>query len=179
MKIAVFCSSRDNTDPQWIDDAAALGRWIGSGGHTLVYGGVARGLMKTVSDATRQAGGRSVGVVPVRRYGEADEADTLTIKTSSLAMRKEIMMCLADTFVALPGGYGTLDEVVSTLTALNFNSDSRTIRLLNSDGIFNPLREQLVRMLELGVMDPAIINRISFVSSIDILLRQLGALDKS
>lgn len=173
MKVALFCSSRSDIDRQWIDDAATLGQFIGSRGWTLVYGGVKSGLMQVAAEATRRAGGRTVGVVPVKRRTMEDDDNDVNIAVKGLQQRKEAMMCIADIFVALPGGYGTLDEVISTMSSLAFNDDRRRVVVLNAEGLFDPIRMQFYRMIEHGLMQPSAMSSLSFVSTIDAVIKTL------
>lgn len=174
MKIAVFCSARTDIDRAWVDDAVRLGSWIGSNSHTLIFGGVASGLMKKVATATRMAGGRTVGIVPVKRLLDEDPDNTLNLRVADLNARKEAFLQLSDVFVALPGGYGTLDEIVSTVTSLRFSENPRRVIILNSDGIYDPLRLQYYRMIEHGLLEPALLDSMIFVDSLDTLINQLS-----
>ena len=84
MNIAVYCSARNGIAPECFDDARTLGRWIGENGHTLVYGGLKRGLMDTVAQATADAGGKVIGVVPQARISGQHEANTVSILVPTL-----------------------------------------------------------------------------------------------
>lgn len=152
MRIAVYCSASDNLPEQWLEDARTLGRWIGRSGSELIYGGVGCGLMKIVSGAARKAGAHTVGVVPARRLDMADTHLNVRIRTSDLSERKRIILNLADAFVALPGGYGTLDRVASSFAHLCFTGRHAPIVLCNTDGIFSPLVEQYRSFTEKGLM---------------------------
>lgn len=173
MKIAVFCSARADIDRAWVDDAVALGHWIGSNGHTLIFGGVAAGLMKKVATATRMSGGRTVGIVPVKRLLDEDRDNHINLRVADLNARKKAFMQLADIFVALPGGYGTLDEIVSTVTSLKFSDNERRVIVLNSDKIYDPLRLQYYRMIEHGLLEPSLLSRMTFVDSLEALISEL------
>lgn len=167
MKIAVFCSSRDDIDRNYKTDAEALGRWIGSRGHTLVYGGVDRGLMRIVARATRQSGGHVTGVVPRLRLGAANPSDDETVTVSDLYERKRTMEHLADAFIALAGGYGTLDELISTWTSLTFNGIAKPVIAIDRDGLYTPLQTMIGQMVERRLMDTAVASNISFVSNVN------------
>lgn len=144
MNIAVYCSSRDGLPEEYQEAARELGRWIGHGGHTLVYGGVDAGLMHVVAQATHQAGGHITGVVPERFKARTDALVDRLIACRDLADRKDIMINLADVFVVLPGGIGTIDEWVSTLSQLMVNPDDhRPIVALNVHGMYDGLLKQL------------------------------------
>lgn len=118
MHIAVFCGSHDGGDPAYRQAAVSLGTAIGSHGHTLVFGGSRLGLMGAMADAAREAGGAVIGVMP-QALVDQERAHTglsdLRV-VSSMHERKAMMADLADGFVALPGGIGTLDELFEIWT---------------------------------------------------------------
>ena len=177
MRIAVYCSSRDNLPSQWRESAAAVGRWIGENGSELVYGGVDLGLMHTVADATRTAGGRITGVVPLRRADMAFAGNDVNIPTAELTDRKNVMQLLADVFVVLPGGYGTLDEFASAFAYINFGSlNHKQIVLFNPDGLFDHLVAQLNVMVERGLMSASLIDSLTVARDTDELLSALDNL---
>lgn len=144
MNIAVYCSSRAGLPQQYEDVARAAGRWIGEQGHTLVYGGVNAGLMHTVAQACHDAGGRIVGVVPDKFAARTDSIVDEVISTHDLADRKDVMTRMSDLFVVLPGGIGTIDEWISTLSQIMVNEgDSRGIVAVNIDHLFDHQVEAL------------------------------------
>ena len=107
--ICVYCGSRPGTNPQFTEVAKAVGQWIGSRGGQLVYGGGRSGLMGVVAEATQQAGGRVVGIIPQALVDKelANQAcDELHI-VKNMHERKAMMAERSDAFVALPGGIGT------------------------------------------------------------------------
>lgn len=147
MKIAVYCSSRDDLAEKYVKPAQVLGQWIGKNGHTLVYGGVAAGLMHTVAQATHDAGGKILGVVPNRFRHRTDSLVDKVIACQDLSDRKAIMTNSADLFVVLPGGLGTIDEWISTLSQIIVNDgDTRDILVVNIDGMYNLQIEQLIEI---------------------------------
>lgn len=175
MKIAVYCSSRDKIDETYKDDAALIGKRIGMSGAHLVYGGIGKGLMRIVASEVRSAGGRVVGVVPISRKAMANKDNTDTILARDLNDRKSRMMLLGDAFVVLPGGYGTLDELISTFSFLTFTGDtSKRIVVINRDGIFDPILAQLRLMASRGLLDEKAIDCLSVVSDGEECCRVLG-----
>lgn len=118
MDVCVFCGANPGTDPNVAEVAADLGRAIAVSGHGLVYGGGRVGLMGIVADAALAAGGEVVGYIPQALVDREVGHRGLTemVVTDSMHTRKQAMSDRADGFVALPGGYGTLDEVVEILT---------------------------------------------------------------
>ncbi|MGN0223447.1 MAG: TIGR00730 family Rossman fold protein [Muribaculaceae bacterium] len=177
MKIALYCSAKEHLPQQWIDCARALGRFIATEHHTLVYGGVDAGLMAVAAQATAELHGRIVGVVPRRRADRICRFNSETIHTADLSERKRIMMLLSDIFVVLPGGYGTLDELATTFSHISFTSaTSKHIILVNIDGIFSPLLEQLRLMAKHGLADAKMLKFMSVVESEDQLIEELNRL---
>lgn len=143
MNIVVYCSSRDGLDEKYQQLAQALGTWIGQNGHTLVYGGSNAGLMHVTAAAVHAAGGHIVGVIPEIFRHRIDPLCNEVVYTAHLAERKQVMIERGDVFVVLPGGIGTLDEWISTLTVMNIGEDdTRPIVVADLDGLFaNTVRQ--------------------------------------
>jgi len=147
--LCVYCASSDRLDPKYYSAAAELGREMVLRGWGLVYGGGKTGMMGAVARAVKQSGGRVVGVIPefmkVRElaYDEADEL--LTVIT--MRERKLMMETRADGFVALPGGWGTLEEIMEILTLRQLDVVKKPCVFLNQDGFYDPLLQLFERML--------------------------------
>lgn len=147
--LCVYCASSDRLDPKYYAAAAELGREMVSRGWGLVYGGGKTGMMGAVARAVKQTGGRVVGVIPefmkVRElaYVEADEIVTVV----TMRERKLLMETRADAFVALPGGWGTLEEIMEILTLRQVDVVKKPCVLLNQDGFYDPLLQLFDRML--------------------------------
>ncbi len=166
MKIAVFCSSRENINPQYKESAREVGSCIGSRGGTLIYGGVDRGLMSIVSKAVKEHGGRTVGVVPIMRQSVRNIRDDEKIVVGNLNERKATMLLLSDLFVVLPGGYGTLDEFISTFTSLTFSQcKTKQIILLNQNHLFDATLSQFQTMIDEGMMEKELLHRMKVVTT--------------
>lgn len=178
MNIAVYCSARDGIDPLHRQDATDLGLWIGRGGHTLVYGGIALGLMEIVARQAHIAGGRLTGVVPQLRSSLANPLNDETIMVADLYERKREMERRADAFVALAGGYGTLDELVSTWTSLSFNGTPRPVIALSRNGLYEPLRTLADRMVADRLMSPDVRANISFAPDVNTVIDILADYNK-
>ncbi len=146
MNICVFCASSDGLPDRYHAAARALGKRIGASGHTLVYGGGNVGLMGTLARAVHAKSGRVVGYIPRRLQsieGRAyDIADELHV-TETMAERKRGMYELADVFVVLPGGIGTLEEFFEVLTLRKLGYHSKPIYVLNTDRCHQPLIDLL------------------------------------
>ena len=112
MKICVFCSANEQIDPAFFTLTEELGKWAAENGHSIVYGGVNQGLMECVAKASKEAGGRTIGVVPmiVEKSGRISDYVDVEIPCDNLTDRKQLMMDQSDVFIALPGGIGTLDD---------------------------------------------------------------------
>src|SRR5574344_1168038 len=102
--IVVYCSSRENLAQKFEQVAFKMGKWIGDNGHSLVYGGVAAGLMHSVAAAAKKCGAHVIGVIPEGFRSRADLINDQCIFTSDLNDRKATMIELGDVFIALPGG---------------------------------------------------------------------------
>lgn len=176
MNIVVYCSSIDNLPAEWQNAAAAVGQWIGENGAQLVYGGVNSGLMRIVAQATKDAGGKVVGIVPARRRHHASPLNDIKVPTSDLNDRKGVMQMLGDLFVVLPGGYGTLDEFTTSFSYLNFTMQRRPIIVHNADGIFDPILAQLHRMADLKLMQVDCLSIITETHTTDELIAAINAL---
>lgn len=173
--IAVYCSASESLPTAWVEAAERLGLWIAETDSTLVYGGVDAGLMRVVANAAKTSStARTIGVVPSLRAGMASPVNDTVLPARGLHDRKETMISLADAFVALPGGYGTLDEIISTFAHLRFNGDhSKPLIILNLDNIFDPLTDQLRLMADKGLMTPDALSTMIIVRSTDELINLL------
>lgn len=137
----VYTSSSDAIDPRYPNLAAEFGRRLGERDDRLVYGGTNVGVMGVLAEAVRGAGGRVVGVIPKLMYdrGIGDEACDELVVTNGMSDRKQQMIARADAFVALPGGFGTLEELLEVLTLKQLGYHRKPIVLLNADGFYDPL----------------------------------------
>lgn len=176
MKIAVYCSARTGLPENVIDDARLIGHEIGSAGHTLVYGGLEMGLMDVVARAVSEAGGRVMGVVPASRQDRENPVNSVNILVNSLHERKQIMEENADLFIALDGGYGTLDEIMSALASMSFFNEPKPLLVLNRDNLYAPLQLMFDEMVARGLMFPEVASRITFHSTAQSLVAHLKSL---
>lgn len=148
--VCVFSSSSDAVARHYLEAATTLGAALARRKLTLVYGGGKVGLMGAMAQAVHAQGGKVVGVIPhfLRRQEVAYEAADELVVTRDLRERKAIMESRADAFVALPGGFGTLEEIMEILTLKQLETHAKPIVFLNTRGFFNPLLnlfEQLFR----------------------------------
>lgn len=152
MRIAVYLSSSMGNKECYKEETIRLGKWIAQGGHTLVYGGTSNGLMGVLADTVREGGGDAIGVVPgYERISSCIHPDlTECVRTEDMATRKNCMIELADAFIALPGGPGTLDELSDILSLTRVGALKKTLVLYDVDGFYRPLYAFLQQMLAEG-----------------------------
>ncbi|MCS6941049.1 MAG: TIGR00730 family Rossman fold protein [Roseiflexaceae bacterium] len=144
MHVCVYCASSDHVPALYLEAAQTFGEGMARRGWTLVYGGGSIGLMGAVARAVHAAGGRVVGVIPqtlLEREVGYQEADELIV-TGTLRERKQIMDDRADAFVALPGGFGTLEELLEIMTLRMLGYHNKPIVIVNVGGYFDPLLTQ-------------------------------------
>ncbi|HAC24723.1 MAG TPA: TIGR00730 family Rossman fold protein [Cytophagales bacterium] len=155
MNLCVFCGSRKGTRPEFERAANKIGRLMAECGITLVYGGGNIGLMGVLADAVLAGGGQVIGVIPdflmQREVGHRGVTQLEIV--GSMHERKRRMADLADAFVALPGGWGTLDELAEILTWKQLGLVSAPVGLLNTHLFFNPLLAQMQDMVTHGFLD--------------------------
>ncbi|MBR5652760.1 MAG: TIGR00730 family Rossman fold protein [Prevotella sp.] len=154
MNIGIFCSANEKIDPDIIAATRELGRWIGSEGHTLVFGGCNLGLMQCVAQAVHEAGGRTIGVVPsiIEKHGRVSEYVDVTIPTATLSDRKDLLLAHSDVCVALPGGVGTLDEIFTVVAAYTIGYHQKRVILYNVKGFWNSLITVLDELQQQGML---------------------------
>ena len=139
--LCVYCGSRPGIDPQFAATARTVGQWIGHHGGQLVYGGGKAGLMGVVAEATLQAGGRVVGVIPkalVEKEWALHECTELHI-VDTMHDRKRMMAERADAFVALAGGIGTFEELFEVWTWRQLGYHAKPVGVLNTAGYYDGL----------------------------------------
>ncbi len=150
--ICVFCGSSPGTDPAYHQAALALGQALAAAGIGLVYGGGNLGLMGTLADAVLQAGGKVTGIMPEFLVGTANtlDADHERIIVPDMHARKRMMCDRADAFVALPGGIGTLEELVEQLAWVQLARHVKPVVLADIGGFWRPLLALFAHMREQG-----------------------------
>lgn len=149
-RVAVYAASSSQVSSEYIDAAAELGRTLAAEGIEIVYGAGKVGLMGALADAALDAGGKVTGVIPqfMVDNGWCREKLTNLIITPDMHTRKEKIVSLADATIALPGGVGTLEELMEIITWKQLGLYANPIVILNTRGYFNPLKEMLERAVE-------------------------------
>jgi uncharacterized protein (TIGR00730 family) len=174
-KIAVFCASSTGLDEIYRNEAKKLGEKLVDEGLGLVYGGASRGLMNVVAEAVLQKGGNVIGVI-TRLLADKEITKTECseiIYTSTMHERKVRMLEIADAVVALPGGFGTLDEMFEALTLSQLDILNVPIGLLNTKGYYDLLIELLDRMVNSGFLQKTNRNKLIVSSSVDDLIKKI------
>lgn len=153
-RIAVFSGSNFGSHEDYIEQAKKLGQAIAERGQTMVYGGTTKGLMGVVADAALAAGGEVIGVITerLRERGHLHPGLTRHEVVSGMRERKARMAELADAFVALPGGLGTLEELFEVATLTQLAEHQKALACLNVRDFFAPLRALLLHATTEGFM---------------------------
>jgi uncharacterized protein (TIGR00730 family) len=173
--LCVYCGSRAGEDPRFTALAELVGRWIGSHGGQLVYGGGRNGLMGILADATLAAGGRVIGVIP-KALVEKEWAHTGCTElhvVDTMHERKRIMAEHADAFLALPGGIGTLEEFFEVWTWRQLGYHAKPVGLLNLEGYYDDLLTFLNASVKSGFMSDWQMDLIAVASQPHALLEKL------
>ena len=148
--ICVYCGSANQASREYFQAARQMGETLARRGLTLIYGGGRTGLMGALADSVVDCGGQAVGVI-VETMNTPELAHTRLSRlevTATIHQRKARMYELADGYIALPGGYGTMDELFETLTWAQIGEHSKPVGLLNVNGYYDALLAMLDRALE-------------------------------
>lgn len=175
-RITVFCGSSIGTEDIYKSQATLLGQTLAKRKIELVYGGANVGLMGTVADGVLNAGGRVIGVLPrfLRSKEIAHQQLTELILVDSMHERKTKMNELCDGVIALPGGFGTLEELFEMLTWAQLGLHKKPIAILNSDGFYDSLLVLLETMVEKGFLKEANHQMLLVSNNIDDLLDEMN-----
>jgi len=160
LRVCVFCASSEGVAQHHRRVATELGAAIAANGWSLVYGGGNIGLMGEVARAALAGGAHVTGIIP---HALADREVALEglpelVRTDTMRERKALMDARSDAFVVLPGGIGTLEELVEIITLKQLGYHDRAVVVLDSDGYWNPLVEQLRRMVVESLAAPSLLS---------------------
>lgn len=174
--ICLFCGSRTGYDPAFTALATAFGTRIAQAGLTLVYGGGALGLMGIAARAALDAGGRVIGIIPayLATVEIAQPGLTELITVDTLLERKRLMAARSDGFVALPGGIGTLDEIVEMMTWSQLGEHRKPTYLLGPNGYWRPFQALLEHIVAQGFGNTAMLAQAVELPDLDALLTTLS-----
>ncbi len=147
MNICVFCSSSNAIKDVYFREARKLGEMIGKENHTLINGGANVGLMEAVTISASEHGAKTIGIIPERMINRSLASDNSheVIVTPDMMERKARMREMADAFIALPGGFGTLEEILEVITLRQLSYHHKPIVFVNTDNFFSHLLKQFER----------------------------------
>lgn len=173
--VTVFCGSSDVVDTKYFAAARELGEKIAKRGWRLVYGGGGVGLMGALARTVLDAGGHVTGVIPraLLDFGVEERGVTEIIVTDGLRDRKAVMDERGDAFVGLPGGLGTLEEILEVMTLKQLGYHRKPIAVLDLDGFYAPLWTQIQRGIDQGFIKPQFLDLWYPAPDVDALLRYL------
>jgi uncharacterized protein (TIGR00730 family) len=175
--VCLFCSSVEGLPAAAQELAAEFGAACAARGLRLVYGGSGRGLMGIAARAAAEAGGEVLGIMPrhlIRPERAAANLGTLKI-VETLAERKQLMAEAANLFVALPGGIGTLDELLEMLTMNDLGLQEKPVILCASDGFWQPFVAMIERFRTYGVLRPSVERTLRVAGSVGEVMRLIDA----
>ncbi len=158
--ICVYCGSQPGRDSSYMEAGRLLGKSIADNGLRLVYGGGTRGIMGAVANGVMQSGGKVTGIIPEFLMNKEATKDALgeldeLIVTADMHERKHQMYERSDAFVTLPGGIGTLEEIVEIMTWAQLGRHKKPMVFANINGFWNPMLELLKHMTEEGFIHTA------------------------
>jgi uncharacterized protein (TIGR00730 family) len=177
MSVGLFCSAADGLPAAAQDAAAAFGAGVARRGWRLVYGGSERGLMGLAARAATAAGGTVLGVMPrglIQREQAAARISELRI-VDTLAQRKEMMIAEAAIFVGLPGGIGTLDELLEVITTFDIGLHAKPTVLCNVDGFWDPFVAMVRALDAYGVLRPGVTRSFALAPDVTATLAAIEA----
>lgn len=174
-RLTVFTGSRTGNDPAFSGVAAALGRAAAARGIGIVYGGGSVGLMGIVADAAAAAGGEVIGVIPEHMVSAEDAHHGITRLevVEDMHARKQRMAALADGFLALPGGIGTLEELFEVWTWRQLGLHTKPVVLYDVDGFWSPLLRMTDHMVDSGFLSAQTRDELQLATDVDDALDRL------
>lgn len=176
-RIAVFCASSTGVDPDLSRQTYEVGRGLAERGIGVVYGGGGHGLMREVSQGALDAGGEVIGVIPrsmlEREWGRGDLTELHVVET--MHERKALMADLAGAFLCLPGGLGTLEEVVEVWSWRSLGDHDDPVGFLDLGGVWTPLLDALRGLVDRGFIRPEVLDDVVVATDLDEALAGLAA----
>ncbi|MEM1214650.1 MAG: TIGR00730 family Rossman fold protein [Bacteroidota bacterium] len=166
--VAIYCGSSAGTDPIYTSVGTQVGQYFGSKNIDVIYGGASVGVMGAVANGALSAGGRVIGILPSflsvkeRLHGQLTELHTV----ETMHQRKQLIVDLSEGFIALPGGFGTLDELFEILTWGQLQRHHFPVAILNVKGYYDHLLGMIDHMTKEGLLRPS--NRAMLLVSDDI-----------
>lgn len=154
--VCVYCASSSRIDPAYVELAHDVGVELARRGHSLVSGGGDLSMMGAVARAVRAGGGHTLGVIPTALLDleVGDQAADELVVVEDMRTRKGLMDARSDAFLALPGGIGTLEELLEVWVSRSLGMHHKPVVVLDADGVYAPLREQIALLVERGFVRP-------------------------
>ena len=177
LSVCLFCGSRPGDDPAFAADAERLGRVLAARGHRLVYGAGDSGLMGMTARSAQDAGGKVTGVIP-QHLVDAEVAKTDLdeyVVTENMHQRKMLMFEKSDAVVALPGGPGTLDELIEVLTWRQLGLHKKPVIVLNTERYWDPLLALLDHVIDHGFADRSFLEYLDVEPDADSAVARIEA----
>ena len=174
-RIAVFCGSSIGFNPVYAQDAKKLGEYFAKKNIGLVYGGGKIGMMGVIADSIMENDGEVIGVIPylLRHEEVAHTKITRMIVTKKMSKRKVKISKMVDGYIALAGGFGTLDEIFEALTLGQLGIENKPIGILNTNGFFTATLDQLDHMVEEGFLKQTNRDMILVSDKVDELIQKM------
>lgn len=176
--VCLFCGSRTGCDPLFAEQARQLGSALARHGHRLVYGAGDRGLMGEAARAMQRAGGRILGVIPQHlvdwEVGKSDLDEYFV--TGTMHERKKLMFDRSDAVIALPGGPGTLDELIEVLTWRQLGLHAKPVVLVGPNGYWSPLVALLEHVIAHGFAERRFLDFFEVVEDAGAAVRRVEAI---
>jgi uncharacterized protein (TIGR00730 family) len=178
-RVAVYCASSDATLARYGDAAFEVGATLAKRGIGVVYGGGRVGLMGRVADGALSQGGEVIGVIPelLLKLELGHTGCTELIVVDGMHTRKTKMAALSDAFLALPGGWGTWEEMFEAVTWTQLGYHSKPSGVLNLHGFYDPMKQMVDRALEEGFVRPMLRDLLLFGTSVEELLERMAAVE--
>lgn len=165
--LTVFCGSKNGNDPLFCEHAKQIGYLLAEKNITLIYGGGNKGIMGTVANAVLEKGGKVIGIMPRILAIPEHQHQGLTemLEVEDMHIRKRLLYEKCDAALALPGGFGTMDEFFEMLTWNQLNIHDKKIFILNTSGFYDHLISFLHKMEDDGFLYSKIVDRLEIISS--------------
>ena len=172
-QVTIYCSSSSKIDPKYDAAARELVRALHALGYGIVSGGGARGTMGAITDESVRVGGQHIAVLPRFMDGLENTEITRVIWTDTMSTRKEFMRADTCAAIALPGGIGTMDELIETLVLVKLGRYNGQVIALNMDGYYEPLKTLLDHYVKHKMMEPQDRDLMKFPTSVEELIALL------
>ncbi|MEZ4265935.1 MAG: TIGR00730 family Rossman fold protein [Myxococcota bacterium] len=178
-RVCVYCGSSDDIAPAYREVARSVGTFLAESGIQVVYGGGRVGLMGEVANAALEAGGQVYGVIPrkLQMLEVGHEGLDELFVVESMHARKTLMASMSDAFIALPGGFGTLEELAEVTTWTQLGYHKKPVGLLNVNGYYDHLLGWIEHAAKEGFIRPVHRGLIESAATVDVLMDKLAAAD--